>query len=110
MSNLIVRAEKEVFLATNFWASGVATQYITNAIRELSRRAEARGTRIVMKIIYDRGNPRQVIDPHHIVAESEYVGGAVKLPAAKDIPFVDLQVMNYRYVRERPKRETFASL
>ncbi|KAI1264247.1 phospholipase D/nuclease [Xylariaceae sp. FL1019] len=95
MSNLIVRAETEVYLATNFWASGVATKYITNAILELSKRAAARGKHVVMKIIYDRGSPRQVIDPHHIVPEKDYIGGAVKLPAAKDIPFVDLEVMNY---------------
>ncbi|KAI1131360.1 hypothetical protein F5Y10DRAFT_233931 [Nemania abortiva] len=95
MSNLIVRAEKEVFLATNFWQNSVASRYITNAIRELSRRAQARGTRITMKIIYDRGNPRQVFDPHYIVSESEYVGDAVALPPAKDIPGIDLQVMNY---------------
>ncbi|KAI8624312.1 phospholipase D/nuclease [Xylariaceae sp. FL1651] len=95
MSNLIARAEKEVFLATNFWQNGVASQYITNAIRELSRRAQARGTRVVMKIIYDRGNPRQIIDPHHVVSESEYTSNAVNLPPAKDIPYVDLQVINY---------------
>ncbi|KAI0200028.1 phospholipase D/nuclease [Astrocystis sublimbata] len=95
MSNLIVRAEKEVFLATNFWQNGVATRYITNAMRELSRRAEARGTRIVMKIIYDRGNPKQLIDPHHSVPESGYTGNAVNLPPAKDIPMIDLQVINY---------------
>ncbi|KAI1356249.1 hypothetical protein F5Y01DRAFT_309662 [Xylaria sp. FL0043] len=95
MSNLIVRAEKEVFLATNFWQNGVASRYITNAIRELSRRAKARGTRVVMKIMYDRGNPKQVFDPHYIVPESEYTGNAVNLPLAKEIPYVDLQVMNY---------------
>ncbi|KAI1326230.1 phospholipase D/nuclease [Xylariaceae sp. FL0255] len=95
MSNLIVRAKKEVFLATNFWASGVATTYITNAIRELSKRAGERGERVVMKVLYDRGNPKQLIDPHHFVPESEYVGGAVKLPAKADIPHVDLQVMNF---------------
>ncbi|KAI0817735.1 hypothetical protein GGR55DRAFT_621766 [Xylaria sp. FL0064] len=95
MSNLIVRAEKEVFLATNFWQNGVASRYITNAIRELSRRAKARGTRVVMKIMYDRGNPKQVFDPHYIVPESEYTGNAVNLPPVKEIPHVDLQVMNY---------------
>ncbi|KAI0872686.1 phospholipase D/nuclease [Hypoxylon argillaceum] len=95
MSNLIVRAEKEVFLATNFWQNSVASRYITNAIRELSRRAQARGTRIIMKIIYDRGNPRQVFDPHYIVSENDYVGNAIGLPPAKEIPGVDLQVMNY---------------
>jgi phosphatidylserine/phosphatidylglycerophosphate/cardiolipin synthase-like enzyme len=95
MSNLIVRAEKEVFLATNFWQNGVASRYITNAIQELSRRAQARGTRVIMKVIYDRGNPKQVFDPHHVVSESEYTGNAVNLPPAKDIPYVDLQVINY---------------
>ncbi|KAI0459337.1 phospholipase D/nuclease [Xylaria acuta] len=95
MSNLIVRAKREVFLATNFWQNGVASRYITNAIRELSRRAQARGIRVVMKIIYDRGNPRQVFDPHYIVPESGYTGGAVNLPPAKDIPYVDLQVINF---------------
>ncbi|KAI1757348.1 phospholipase D/nuclease [Xylaria castorea] len=95
MSNLIVRAEKEVFLATNYWENSVASHYITNAIRELSRRAQARGTRVVMKIIYDRGSPKQLFDPHHIVPESEYTGDAVNLPPAKDIPFVDIQVINY---------------
>ncbi|KAI1310436.1 hypothetical protein F5Y03DRAFT_39514 [Xylaria venustula] len=95
MSNLIVRAEKEVFLATNYWQDSVASRYITNAIRELSRRAQARGTRVIMKIIYDRGSAKQVFDPHYVVSESEYTGGAVKLPPAKDIPGVDLQVINY---------------
>ncbi|KAH8156806.1 hypothetical protein CIB48_g11443 [Xylaria polymorpha] len=85
----------EVFLATNFWQNSVASRFITNAIRELSRRAQARGTRVIMKIIYDRGNPKQVFDPHHSVPESEYTGGAVNLPPAKDIPYVHLQVVNF---------------
>ncbi|KAF2968225.1 hypothetical protein GQX73_g5302 [Xylaria multiplex] len=95
MSNLIVRAEKEVFLATNFWQNGIASRYITNAIRELSRRAEAKRTRVIIKIIYDRGNPKQLFDPHYIVPEIEYTGNTVNLPPAKEIPYVDLQVMNY---------------
>lgn len=95
MSNLIVRADKEVFLATNFWQNGVASKYITNAIRELSRRAGERGTKIVMKIIYDRGSPRQLLEPHYMVSDSEYTGQAVGLPACDEIPNIDLQVMNY---------------
>jgi len=95
MSNLIVRAEKEVFLATNFWQNGIASRYVTDAIRELSKRAEARGSRVIMKVLYDRGNPRQIIDPHHSVQESEYTGNSVNLPPEKDIPWVDLQVINY---------------
>ncbi|OTB06296.1 hypothetical protein M426DRAFT_115091 [Hypoxylon sp. CI-4A] len=103
MSNLIVRADKEVFLATNFWQNGVASKYITNAIRELSRRAGERGTKIIVKIIYDRGSPKQLLEPHYTVPESEYTGKAVGLPAAHEIPHVDLQVINYH----RPLLGTF---
>jgi hypothetical protein len=96
MSNLIVRAEKEVFLATNFWQNCTASRYITDALRELSKRTEARGgSHVVVKVLYDRGNPRQIFDPHHSVPESEYSGSSVNLPPAKEIPYVDLQVVNY---------------
>ncbi|KAL7628972.1 hypothetical protein AAE478_000490 [Parahypoxylon ruwenzoriense] len=96
MSNLIVRAQKEVFLATNYWQNGVASKYITDAIRELSRRAGERGgARIVMKILYDRGSPRQLLNPHYLVPESEYTGESIGLPPRSEIPNVDLQVMNY---------------
>lgn len=60
VSNCIVRAEKEVFLGTNFWVFSDASTLVTNAFRELSRRAGERGTKVVVKIIYDRGNIRQV--------------------------------------------------
>ncbi|KAI1381825.1 IQ calmodulin-binding motif protein [Hypoxylon crocopeplum] len=103
MSNLIVRAEKEVFLATNFWQNGVASKYLTNAIKELSSRAGERGTKIVMKIIYDRGSPKQLFEPHYMVPESEYTAAAVGLPASHEIPNVDLQVINYH----RPLLGTF---
>ncbi|KAI1818410.1 hypothetical protein GGS20DRAFT_288209 [Poronia punctata] len=97
MSNLIVRAEKEVFLATNFWQNCVASRYLTDAIRELSRRVQERdgNSRVVIKVLYDRGNPRQVFDPHHIVRENEYTGDTIGLPPAEEIPSVDLQVINY---------------
>ncbi|ORY65156.1 uncharacterized protein BCR38DRAFT_192318 [Pseudomassariella vexata] len=95
MSNMIVRAEREVFLATNFWQNGVASAYITDAMRELSRRAGERGSRIVMKILYDRGSPRQLLEPHYIVSEKEYTGKAVGIPAKHEIPNIDLEVMNY---------------
>ncbi|OTB13964.1 hypothetical protein K445DRAFT_319497 [Daldinia sp. EC12] len=103
MSNLIVRAEKEIYLATNFWQNSVASKYITNAIKELSRRARERGVKIVMKIIYDRGSPKQLLEPHYVVPESEYTGSAVGLPASHEIPNIDLQVINYH----RPLLGTF---
>lgn len=60
MANCIVRAENEVFLATNFWIHSDASIIITNALRELSKRAGERGDKVVVKIIYDRGSPKQV--------------------------------------------------
>ncbi|KAK0643811.1 hypothetical protein B0T16DRAFT_392277 [Cercophora newfieldiana] len=95
MSNVIVRAEKEVFLATNYWQDSVASTFLTNAIRELDRRAGERGTKVVMKIIYDRGSPKQLFEPHYYVPEKEYTGKNVKLPAPSEIPNIGLQVMNF---------------
>ncbi|KAJ7221756.1 iq calmodulin-binding motif protein [Mycena pura] len=95
MSNLIVRADKEVFLATNYWQNSVASKFITNAIKELDRRAGQRGVRIVMKIQYDRGSARQLFEPHYLVSQKEYTGKNVGLPPPEEIPNIDLQVMNY---------------
>ena len=62
MANCIVRATSDVYFATNFWAYGDNTTLITNAFRELSRRAGERGQnqKIVVKVIYDRANVNQV--------------------------------------------------
>lgn len=95
MSNLIVRAEREVYLATNYWQNGIASKFLTDAMKELSRRAGQRGTKIVMKIIYDRGSPRQMIEPHFVVPEKTYTGKAVGLPHPHEIPHIDLEVINY---------------
>ncbi|OCK73767.1 hypothetical protein K432DRAFT_410420 [Lepidopterella palustris CBS 459.81] len=103
MSNLIARAEKEVFLATNFWMNSDSSLLITDAIRELSRRAGARGTKTVVKLMYDRGHFKQIVDNHTLVSENEYTGKAVNLPHPLEIPNVDLQVMNYH----RPMLGTF---
>ncbi|KAJ7118728.1 hypothetical protein C8R44DRAFT_181495 [Mycena epipterygia] len=103
MSNLMVRADKEVFLATNYWQNSVASKYITNAMKELSRRAGERGERIVMKLLYDRGSPRQLVENHYMVSQKEYMGKNVGIPAPEEIPNIDLQVMNYH----RPMLGTF---
>ncbi|KAJ4289420.1 hypothetical protein N0V88_006900 [Collariella sp. IMI 366227] len=95
MSNVIVRADHEVFLATNYWQNSVASKYITNAIRELDRRAGARGTKVVLKILYDRGAPRQLYEHHYIVSEKEYTSDKVSLPHPSEIPNIDMQVMNF---------------
>ncbi|KAK4152999.1 hypothetical protein C8A00DRAFT_44007 [Chaetomidium leptoderma] len=95
MSNVIVRAEREIYLATNYWQNSVASSYITNAIRELDRRAGARGTKVVLKIIYDRGSPKQLYAPHYIVSEKESTGKNVNLPHPNEIPNIDMEVMNF---------------
>lgn len=105
MANLIVRAEKEVFLATNFWIASGAASIITDAIRELSRRAGERGERVVIKIMYDRGNIKQVIDNHQLMSPKQYTVPAVRLPAPEDIPHIDMEVQNYH----RPMLGTFHS-
>ena len=95
MSNCIVRAKKEVFLATNFWIHSHASTLVTNAFRELSRRAGQRGTKVVVKVVYDRGAPQQVWENHLNVHEKDFTGEKVKLPAPEEIPNIDLQVVNY---------------
>lgn len=97
MSNCIVRAEREVFLATNFWQNSDASKFITDAIKELSRRAGERGIKIVMKVIYDRGSPKQLVEPHYVVPVKEYTGSKVGLPAPEEIPHINMQVMNYHH-------------
>ncbi|KAK0636479.1 hypothetical protein B0T17DRAFT_605208 [Bombardia bombarda] len=95
MANVIVRAEREVLLATNYWQDSVASKFITDAIRELDRRAGKRGVKIIMKIIYDRGSPKQLFEPHYLVSEKEYSGKNVNLPHPSEIPNIDMQVTNF---------------
>ncbi|KAJ0424387.1 hypothetical protein BJY00DRAFT_276564 [Aspergillus carlsbadensis] len=95
MANCIARAEKEVFLATNYWIYSDASTLITNGLKELSRRAGERGEKAVVKILYDRGDPRQVWDNRLNVGEKSYATGKVQLPASEEIPNIDMQVINY---------------
>lgn len=103
MSNLIVRAEREVFLATNFWIKSDASRLITDALLELSKRAGARNQRIVVKVMYDRGNIKQFMDNHQMMSVKEYTGPMVQLPAPDDIPHIDMEVQNFH----RPLLGTF---
>ncbi|KAF2800563.1 IQ calmodulin-binding motif protein [Melanomma pulvis-pyrius CBS 109.77] len=105
MSNLIVRAEREVFLATNFWIKSDASRLITDALLELSRRAGEQGRRVVVKVMYDRGNFKQVLDNHQIMTVEQYTGPMVQLPSPSDIPHIDMEVQNFH----RPMLGTFHS-
>lgn len=103
MSNLIVRAEREVFLATNFWIASDASRLITDAFLELSKRAGQRGQRVVVKVMYDRGNIKQVLDNHQIMTVEQYTAAMVKLPSPSEIPNIDMEVQNFH----RPMLGTF---
>lgn len=105
MSNLIAKAQHEVFLATNFWKHSEGSRLIDNAIRELSKRAIGESRRVCVKIMYDRGDVKQVITPHQSVPAKVFadVKGAIRLPHPDDIPNVDLEVVNYH----RPPLGTF---
>jgi hypothetical protein len=105
MADLIVQAEKEVFLATNFWIASGAASIITDALRELSRRAGERGEKVVVKIMYDRGNIKQVIDNHQMMSEEQYTADAVKLPSPVEVPHLVMEVQNFH----RPMLGTFHS-
>ncbi|KAK8865996.1 hypothetical protein IAR55_001147 [Kwoniella newhampshirensis] len=95
-ADVIVRAEREIFLATNFWEASSAAQTIVDAFKELSRRViERKGPKVVIKLMYDRGNPRQMVNPHQSVDQKTYTGDKVKLPAPADIPGCLLEVQNY---------------
>ncbi|KAF2140413.1 uncharacterized protein K452DRAFT_360026 [Aplosporella prunicola CBS 121167] len=103
MANLIARADKEVFLATNYWKESDASRLITDAMKELSKRAGARGKRAVVKVIYDRGSVKQVADNHLQVNEKDRTLPGVALPSQEEIPNIDMEVVNYH----RPVLGTF---
>ncbi|KAK5111977.1 hypothetical protein LTR62_004511 [Meristemomyces frigidus] len=105
MSNLIVRAKREVCLATNFWKHSLASDLISDAMIELSRRAGERGQKVVFKLMYDRGDVKQFLEPHQNVDEKTWTSKVVGLPPLSKIPNLDFQVLNFH----RPPLGTFHS-
>jgi phosphatidylserine/phosphatidylglycerophosphate/cardiolipin synthase-like enzyme len=101
-AKIIVRAEAEILLATNYWEDSVSSGFIADALRELSRRVEARGgEKVVMKLIYDRGNLKQAVK-NRIPVKPVY-WSRIGLPTEDEIPGVTLEVINYH----RPLLGTF---
>ncbi|KAF7986433.1 hypothetical protein HWV62_31183 [Athelia sp. TMB] len=45
----------------------------------------------VLKVMYDRGNIKQVLKGHQIVLPVEYTADEVKLPAPAEIPHIDME-------------------
>ncbi|KAK5704857.1 hypothetical protein LTR97_001966 [Elasticomyces elasticus] len=95
MSNLIVRAKREVLLATNFWKHSGASDLVHDAMIELSRRTGARGEKVVFKLMYDRGDIKQFVTPHQTVDEKTWTSKNVGLPSKSEIPNLDFEVVNF---------------
>lgn len=98
----IVRAEKEVILATNYWQPSNSVNTISDSLRELSRRAGRRGKKqLPVKIMWDRGTLSQLVDNHAMVNQAGRE--ALKLPPLSEIPNLHLEVINFH----RPVMGTF---
>ena len=98
ISNLIVRAEKEVIFITCSWSPSVAQRLIRNSLIELSLRAGKRGQRVTAKIMYDRAGPLNIVEAHQQVKPPTYSGKSIQLPRPEDIPYIDLQVISLHKV------------
>ncbi|KAH7925600.1 hypothetical protein BV22DRAFT_1033871 [Leucogyrophana mollusca] len=91
----IIRAEHEVFLATNFWQASKSASKICDAFIELSKRAEKRGKKVVVKMLYDRANLKMLTESHVVVEEDEWIGEEVKLPKRSEMPWLDFELVNF---------------
>ncbi|KAF9344014.1 hypothetical protein BGX26_004918 [Mortierella sp. AD094] len=93
-SNMIVRAEREVFFITCSWSPSAAQRLIKDALIELSRRAGVRGQKVVVKMMYDKATAANVIHPHQVVKPELYSGEKIQLPKPEEIPNLDLEVIS----------------
>jgi hypothetical protein len=91
----IVRAESEVFLATNFWQASNSASKICDALVELSRRAMKRGKKVVVKMIYDRATLKMLTESHVIVDDAEMASDEVKLPKRNEMPGLEFELVNF---------------
>ncbi|PKI85260.1 hypothetical protein MVES1_001420 [Malassezia vespertilionis] len=101
--NCIIEAKREVILLTNYWQQGKNVDKIAAAIRELNKRAAARGDTIVMKIMWDRG-PRTVGDLFRLrtpILPAQWAANG--LPASAELTNIELEILNYH----RPLMGTF---
>ncbi|KZT52557.1 hypothetical protein CALCODRAFT_520622 [Calocera cornea HHB12733] len=101
--DVIIRAEHEVILATNYWQPSRSVTKIGDALRQLSKTAGEKNRKIIVKLMYDRGALRQFIHNHAPVPPKGWK--AVDLPEAAEIPNIQMEVVNFH----RPLLGTFHS-
>ncbi|KAI9621365.1 hypothetical protein KEM48_007768 [Puccinia striiformis f. sp. tritici PST-130] len=92
----IVTAQHEVLLATCHLQNSESLRTICRALIELSRRIEARqqNRKVVVKLIYDRENWKHVFKHRLSIKPTSYDWKLVGLPDLKDIPNIELEVIN----------------
>lgn len=90
--DVIIRADKEIFLATNYWQPSNSVNTISGALRDLSALiVKENRPKVVVKIMYDRGSWEQLWNAH---AEVKPVGWApLDLPSKEDIPGLEMEVI-----------------
>ncbi|EJU00489.1 hypothetical protein DACRYDRAFT_116999 [Dacryopinax primogenitus] len=101
--DVIVRAEREVILATNYWQPSRSVTKIREALRQLSKNAGEKKRKVIVKLMYDRGALRQFVHNHTPVPAAGWK--AVDLPEAAEIPNIQMEVINFH----RPLLGTFHS-
>ncbi|WWC94525.1 hypothetical protein V866_001371 [Kwoniella sp. B9012] len=95
--DVIIRAEKEVFLATNYWQPSNSVNTISSALRDLSARTIKAGKpKVIVKIMYDRGSWEQLWNAHAPVNPKEWA--PLDLPKKEEVQGLDMEVINFHRV------------
>ncbi|KAI9897785.1 hypothetical protein N3K66_007641 [Trichothecium roseum] len=94
-SNLIARAESDVFFVTCTWSPSVAQRLIRNALLELNRRVGERGgRRVVVKIMFDQAGAAHAVESHQLIKPSAYASKSIQLPAPEEVPNIDIELIS----------------
>ncbi|KAK4686642.1 hypothetical protein P7C73_g3482, partial [Tremellales sp. Uapishka_1] len=96
-ADVIIRAESEIFLATNYWQPSNSVNTISKSLRDLSIKVKKeKRERVVVKIMYDRGSWEQLWNAHAFVDPKMWT--PLDLPSQEEVDGLDLQVINFHRV------------
>jgi phosphatidylserine/phosphatidylglycerophosphate/cardiolipin synthase-like enzyme len=91
--HVIVHAQKEVLLATNFWEKGESANIIGKALRDLSKRAVRDGRYVIVKLMMDHPIMANLAHFHAILPPNKWPH--YDLPTPDELPNVSLEVNQY---------------
>ncbi|KAA1063844.1 hypothetical protein PGTUg99_008611 [Puccinia graminis f. sp. tritici] len=96
----IVLAKHEVLIATNYLQISNSQNTLCEALIELSKRVGDRQQKdkVVVKLIYDRGDWKQVFKNHLSIKPNSSPWKEVGLPDLEKIPNLELEVINFHRV------------